>query len=76
MNKGIHNNHTSTYDFRRTETFSITKFRLTNTSNQYYTSALRICNKFPAYLFNLSLSDVSLCGSFKRRSIVLRNFMT
>ena len=58
MNKGINNNHIPTYDFRRTETFSITKFRLTNTSNQYHTSALRICNKFPAYLFNLSLSDL------------------
>ena len=58
MNKGKNTNHTSTYDFRRTETFSITKFRLRNTSNQHHTSALRICNKFPAYLFNLSLSDL------------------
>ena len=59
MNKGINTNHTSTYDLGGLKLLvSITKFWLTNTSNQYHTSALRICNKFPAYLFNLSLSNL------------------
>ena len=58
MNKGINTNHTPKYEFRRTETFSIIKFGLTDTSNHYHTSALRICNKFPAYIFNLSLGNL------------------
>ncbi|PSN53468.1 hypothetical protein C0J52_09353, partial [Blattella germanica] len=71
--------HLGTYDFRRTETFSTPKFRLTNTSNQYHTSALRICNKFPSYVFNLSLCDLKRHVSewlIQEAFYRLRNFMT
>ncbi|PSN33824.1 hypothetical protein C0J52_24169 [Blattella germanica] len=70
--------HEITYNLRKINNFDMPKCRLTKTMSNFPVFALKICNKFPCYIFELErspLKDSPLIGSYRRLSIIWINFL-
>ncbi|PSN49524.1 hypothetical protein C0J52_24761 [Blattella germanica] len=56
-------NQETTYNLRKVNNFAVPKCRLTKTMSNFPVFALKICNKFPSYIFELDKKSIKRLAS-------------